>query len=112
MPKVIERAKMHFQPLRNNPRPISIPEWSDGEDDAFFATAINLKERQNIEKRSGDETEIAVEVIIKKLTDKNGNPVFTIGDKQDLMRSVCPRVIGRVARDILMEVDIEEAEKN
>lgn len=51
-------------------------------------------------------------MIIQKLTDANGKPAFTMADKPQMMRSGCPRVIARVAKEILMEIDPDEAEKN
>lgn len=113
MSKVIEKAKLHFEPLRKNLQKIHIPEWGDGGDaDYFYFTAITLKERQVIEKYAKDETELAVEIIIKKLKDANDNPVYDRTNKQDLMTKVCPRVIGRVAKEILGDIDLEELEKN
>ena len=113
MTKAIERAKLHFQPMRSTPKKIHVPEWGDGEQGVFYATALNLKERQVIEKSSKYETELAVEVILRKLEDNDGNKVFNRGDKQDLMTKVCPRVLARVAGEILGEEnDVEEIEKN
>lgn len=110
---LIDRAKQHFQPMRSNAKKIHVPEWGEGDDGVFYATAMNLKERQIIEKMSKDDIEMAVELLIRKLEDNDGNKVFNRGDKQDLMTKVDPAVIGRVAAEVLGEnVDMEEAEKN
>lgn len=110
---VLDRAKIHFQPYRDEPKKIHIPEWAEeGEDGIFYATALNLKERQEIEKRAKSEIELGVEIIIRKLTDADKKRVFTVIDKPEIMRGVDPRVVARVAQEILGESDIEEAEKN
>lgn len=111
--RVIDRAKSHFQPLRSLPKKIHVPEWGDGEDGVFYATAMNLKEREICDKMGKTEIDTALEVIIRKLEDQNGEKAFNRGDKQDLMTKVDPRVLERVAKEILGEnLDIEEAEKN
>lgn len=114
--KVLERAKLHFQPQRTTPKTIHIPEWADPEnpDDngVFHATALNLKERQNIDKSAKDDIELGVDVVIAKLQDADGNRIFNRADKPEIMRSVDPQVISRVAQEILGSSDLEEAEKN
>lgn len=111
--RVIDRAKMHFKPMRSAPKKIHVPEWGDGEEGVFYATAMNLKEREICDKMGKTEIDVALEVIIRKLEDQDGEKVFNRGDKQDLMTKVDPRVLERVAKEILGEnLDIEDAEKN
>jgi hypothetical protein len=114
MATVLERAKLHFAPSRGTMREIHVPEWGDESDDGiFYATALNLSERQRIDRISkGDGFELGIEVILLKLTDKHGNPVFSRKEKPDLMRSVDPEILGRVAADILGNANMETAEKN
>lgn len=112
MSTVLERAKLHFRPQRTTPKKIHVPEWGDGEEGIFYATALNLKERQIIEKMAKDDIERGVEVVIRKLTDSEGKKVFTLADKAEILRDVDPRVISRIANEIVGETEIEEAEKN
>jgi hypothetical protein len=110
--QVMDRLKLHFQPSLNDLREILIPEW--GEESTFYYSSMNLKERQRIERNAKDDAEIAVEIIIAKLCDKDGNKLFNRSHKMDFMTKVDPSVIGRVAHEILdvSTVEFEEAEKN
>lgn len=114
MTKTLERAKMHFEPQLKNPKAIEIPEWGDEENGGvFYATALNLLERRAIEAKSKDDIDLSVEIILAKLTDADGAKAFDRKDKQTMMTKLDPRVISRVALEILGEaVEVDEAEKN
>ncbi len=112
MATVLERAKLHFSPMRTNLRAIYIPEWGDGDEGIFYAKALNLKDRQAIEKRGNDEFEIGVEVIVQMLEDHQGEKAFSRADKPEMMRKIDPRVVARVAREILGESDIDDEESS
>lgn len=110
---VMQRAKMHFQSKLSNVKVINVPEWGEGNKCDFYSKAINLKERQIIERNSKDDIELAVEIVIRKLEDNEGKNVFNRADKEDLMRNACPKVIARVAEQILGEdLEMDEIEKN
>lgn len=114
MNTTLERAKAHFEPQLKTPKPIEIPEWAGEEDKGiFYSTALNLLQRRSIEGKSKDDIDLAVEIIIAKLTNEAGEHVFKRVDKQVMMSKLDPTVISRVAAEILGEtVEVDEAEKN
>ncbi len=117
MSKLIERAKDHYKGLLNQPKIISVPEWSsEGEKTIIYSTPLTLSERAKLKRFAGDsDPDLAAEIVIMKAKDKDGNSYFTREDKLDLMKSVDSAVIARIAADIMGADDdkiIEDMEKN
>ena len=59
-----------------------------------------------------DDITIFVDLIIAKASDKDGNKVFTLEDKQPLLRTAEFSVLARVAGQLVDHSDAEELEKN
>lgn len=102
MSKVLEAAKAHFkdvlaQGLRG---PIVVKEWGDVE--VWYKPATNFfQEAKIIELQSqGKTVDALVQALILRALDKEGKPLFTNGDKQELMREVDPNVILRVITEM------------
>lgn len=116
--KAIDRAKEHYSRLAGQPTRIEVPEW--GDDDSplvIFATPLTLYERMRLQRsnKSGSDIEAAVELLILKAQDAQGNAVFSREDKNELLRGVDSKVIGRIAEAIIGKDDdllLEDAEKN
>jgi len=118
MTKLIDVAVAHYEKLTSEPKKIVVEEWRDpdtGGPVVLYSTPLTVKERIEVQKFAKDDLEIAVEVIIRKATDHNGDRVFTREHKQTLLRKVDGGVLASIAREIIGEYeseDKEELEKN
>jgi len=109
MSKLIDLAVGHFS--SKVVREIHVPEW----DVTLYAKNIGIQEQAKwITRANGNSTEYLVYSVIFGLMDKQGEPVFDIGDKPKLMTSVDPEVISRLANFVLATAaeNEEEREKN
>lgn len=114
--KAIDRAKAHFKNLVDEPKQIRVPEWDEeGEEFIVYCTPLTLQERTKLGRFSGNQPEMAAELLILKAKDKEGNLLFSRQDKPELMRNVDSDVIARIAKIMVGDSDgvlVEEAEKN
>ena len=114
--KMIDRAKAHYKRLADEPQEIRVPEWDDETGECIiYATPLTLAERVRLDKHSSNQPEMAVEMVILKAKDRDGNPLFTREDKIPLMRATDEKVIARIAQHIAradIQAMVEEAEKN
>ena len=114
---IIDIAVAHYEKMTAAPKQIIVEEWKDAEGNPviLYATPLTVKERIEVQKWSKDDLEIAIEVIIRKATDKDGKPAFTRLHKQQLLRNVDGGILANIARDIIGEYDpddVKELEKN
>jgi len=107
--RAIEKVTAHFQDLET--AKIIVPEWDDLE---IFVSPITLMQRRKLKQKSDktDDVGAAIETIILLAMDSNGDPLFTVEDKPDMMRSAAADIVGRVANEILTAHDNADAEKN
>jgi len=64
-------------------------------------------------RADGDTTDYLVYAVIFGVTDKDGEPVFDVGDKVKLRQKVDPDVLSKVANFVLrVQEDEEGREKN
>ncbi len=116
---VIGRVTAHFQGQR---RFIDIPEWADdaGEALRIFTTPITLHERAAIARMSGgDENEAICRTVILKAEDQQGEKMFTLENKNELMKFADSEILARIVQFMFEGVDqrdidksIEDLEKN
>jgi len=109
MGKLIDVAVAHFS--NKEIRELYVKEW----DTTLYSKNLTLDDKAKFLKRAGDDTtDYLVYAIIFGVTDKEGEPVFDIGDKVKLRNHVDPEVISKIANFVL-DVDAktaEEREKN
>lgn len=69
---------------------VEMPEWSEGDETCvIYFTPFTLEDLKKIRSKAKDsEEEMVVYTIITKALDKNGNALFSLEDKQKLMRRV------------------------
>lgn len=114
----IDRVKAHYKRLADEPKVIRVPEWGEeGDEFIIHAVPLTIAERMKLNRLTQNTIEMAVEIIILKAKDVNGEPYFTREHKQDLMRSGDSEVIRRVAQEIVDSAltdtqRVEEAEGN
>jgi len=115
MNEIIERAKLHFN--ENETRVILVPEW--GADDKpleIFCRPFNLAQKNKLFKKSGGDVSsmdltVMADCLIMKAEDGQGNKMFTLESKRDLMNAVDPDVVSRIAAEMLQGVTQEEMEE-
>lgn len=112
--KIIERIKSHFDAKET--KMIEVPEWGDDDQPLYiYATPMTLAQKNRLYKMAkDDDLGLMVEALIMKAKDKEGNALFTRGDKPDLMRNCDPDILIRVANSIIGESDddLGEIKKN
>ena len=98
MSKVLDAAKSHFKEVlaQGLQGPIIVKEWGDTE--IYFKPATNFfQESKIVELQSqGKTVDALIMSLILRALDKEGKPLFTQGDKQELMREVDPNIILRI----------------
>jgi hypothetical protein len=101
---LIDKAVSHFG--KGARREIEVPEWEV----TLYAKNLSLEDRSSLLSRSGDDNMLYLAYsCIFGLVDENDTPVFTIGDKPKLLKSVDPEIIIRLANFVLK---VESDEKN
>lgn len=107
---VMERARAHFDSLRN--LSIEVPEWQC----RVYFDRPSVARNREIEAQCKDRTdawEVAVRLVVACAREEDGSPMFKREDVQLLMRGVDPEVLSRVALAIRGEKpDVEELIKN
>lgn len=109
MSKLIDVAVSHFS--NKEIRELYVPEWSV----TLYSKNLTLDDKGKLLKRAQDDTtDYLVYAVIFGVTDKEGEPVFDIGDKVKLRNHVDPEVLSRIANFVLdaAGATAEEREKN
>ena len=94
---------------------VEVPEWADdsGAPTILYSKPITLFEMRRWWKgMQSDDITIFVDLIIAKAEDREGNKVFTLEDKQPLLRTAEFSVLARVAGEMVDFTDAEILEKN
>ena len=110
---IIERVKAHRESLGR--KQIEVPEWPDDEENptVFFSQPITLGEIKRWYKGiNGDDISVLVDVIIAKAENSDGQKVFTLEDKQPLLRTAEFSVISRIAGEMIDHSEVDDIAKN
>jgi hypothetical protein len=110
---ILERVKAHREALGR--KEIEVAEWSDddGAPTIFFSTPITLGEMRRWYKGiSGEDISVLVDVVITKAEDKDGKKVFSLEDKQPLLRTAEFSVLSRIATSMMEHEEADDLEKN
>ena len=106
--KLIEKALQHFQSIE--PRELHVPEWEV----TVYAKEPTLGQKSSwMAKSNGDNTDFMLNAICEGALDKDGQPLFDVGDKPTLRRigSTITERVGLFVLNASAETD-EEREKN
>ena len=109
MSKLIDAAVSHFS--NKEIRELHVPEW----DVTLYSKNLTLEDKAKFLKRAQDDTtDYMVYSVIFGVTDKEGEPVFDIGDRVKLRNHVDPEVLSKIANFVLdvSATSKEEREKN
>ena len=110
---VIANAKGHFKTkLTDKLEWVECPEW---ETKIYFKGSATLKQTEEVVAlhRENKVAEALAVVLISRALNEDGSKMFTVADKFDMMNSVDPDVVTRLATHILnVEPDPKDIEKN
>jgi hypothetical protein len=109
--KAIDNVVAHFD--AQEIKSFEVSEWgSDGQPLEIFSKPLTLAESKKLYRMSNDnDLEVMVHAIITKALDKDGNNLFSLADKQNLMTKADVTVVANVAGRILGSMTPEEAEQ-
>lgn len=109
---IIEKAKSHFK--NQNVNVIEVPEWGEnGSPFLIYSTPFTLAEKDKIFKGSQESSlKVLVDCLILKAKDEKGDPIFTLEHKRDLLNSVDPNVIVRIANQMIETASMDDTIKN
>ena len=103
MSDILDKAKEHFQAIDR--KIIYVPEW----DQTIYSKPLTLADKRILTRNTKpDDVTLFADVLILKAEDKEGKKLYSLEDKQTLMRSVDPEVVARVAQDILSVIPVED----
>ena len=106
MSDILDKAKEHFQAIDR--KIIYVPEW----DQTIYSKPLTLADKRILTRNTKpDDVTMFADVLILKAEDKEGKKLYTLENKQTLMRSVDPEIVARIAQQILDVIPIEEWEK-
>ena len=110
---VIANAKGHFKTkMTDKLEWVDCPEW---ETKIYFKGSATLKQTEEIVAlhRENKVAEALAQVLISRALNEDGSKMFTMADKFDLLNSVDPEVVTRIATHILnSEPNVKDVEKN
>ena len=103
MSDILDKAKEHFKSIDR--KIIEVPEWGQ----TVYSKPLTLADKRILTRNTKpDDVTLFADVLILKAEDKEGKKLYSLEDKQTLMRSVDPEVVARVAQDILSVVPVED----
>lgn len=108
---VIDNAKTHFDSL--GIKKIEVPEWGE-KDKALIihARPMTLAEMNKLQKLAkNDDLSLLAYTLIEKALDSEGEKIFSIGDKHDLMTKVDRNVLQRVVEAMMDAPSVEDQQK-
>jgi hypothetical protein len=85
-------------------------ELPDGSEFEFWMTPLTLAERSRAQKqaKSDDATDFALQLLVAKATDENGEKLFNVGDLADLRNVLPASVVEALMLLLLTSEEVEE----
>ncbi|MCO4782693.1 MAG: hypothetical protein KC646_10255 [Candidatus Cloacimonetes bacterium] len=99
---VINNAIKHFQ--KQERKEIEVPEWET----TLYLPPMNLEERNRVYDDQNLKHDLAVEYLVLKAQNKEGQNVFAPADAFKLQNSVDPEIINKI---FILGQKVEEIEK-
>ncbi len=100
---ILDNAKSHFDKLET--KVIDVPEW----DAIVYSTPFTMGEKKSLWKfAKEDDFEFMVRTLILKALDGDGNKLFDLSNKIELMNHASPDVITRIVGEISISQSIED----
>ena len=107
MGSALDRLKKSVS-MASTRRAVELPDGSEFE---FFMTPLTLAERSRAQKqaKSDDATDFALQLLVAKATDENGQKMFSAGEVAELRNELPASVVEALMLQMLAEPE-EEAE--
>lgn len=97
--RAIDRAVAHYKKRKNIE--ISVPEWGDEKGPLIiYMTPLSISDMNAIRamsKKNDAESVFAVNLIVMKATDKQGERLFSVNDRESLITQCDQSVIERIS---------------
>jgi hypothetical protein len=104
---LIEKARAHYS--AKEMRKLSVPEWEID----VYCTPITMAERKSIHAKAGNDPILfIVYAVINKALDKDGQKLFDLKDKVELLENCDGEIVSRIGNWVLESQDPSEHEKN
>ena len=112
--KVLDQVVRHFE--HQGTRIIHVPEWGDEDGPLqIHVSPYTMDEQKKLRARNKgdlDDPSVLVDLLILKAEDGQGNKMFELGDKPQLMRKADANILARVAAEITSAEGLEDTAKN
>ena len=108
MGSALDRLKKSVS-MASTRRAVELPDGSEFE---FFMTPLTLAERGRAQKqaKSDDATDFALQLLVAKATDENGQKMFSAGEVAELRNELPASVVEALMLQLLQEPEVEEAD--
>ena len=110
MGSALDRLKKSVS-MASTRRAVELPDGSEFE---FFMTPLTLAERSRAQKqaKSDDATDFALQLLVAKATDENGQKMFSPGEVAELRNELPASVVEALMLQLLQEPEAEEVESD
>ena len=120
MSKLIRRATAHFtQEVCGELLRLEVPEWGEGDNPQiiYYRPKMNFLQQRIVKEYfdKGDFAGATVQTLIFRAVDEERQPLFSEGDKQELLREVDPDLLVDICTRMMKsedEASIDELVKN
>ena len=101
MSTALERLKKSVS-MKPQRKAVDLP---DGTEFEYFMTPLTLAERSRAQKqaKSDDATDFALQLLVSKAIDENGQPLFNVGDLAELRNALPASVVEALMLQLLAE---------
>ena len=102
------KAAVSMKPQRKS---VELPNGAEFE---FWMTPLTLAERGKAQKqaRSEDATDFALQLLVNKAKDENGQPMFAPGEVADLRNALPASVVEALMLQLLADAPVEEDDED
>lgn len=106
MGSALDRLKKSVS-MASTRRAVELPDGSEFE---FFMTPLTLAERARAQKqaKSDDATDFALQLLVAKAVDENGQKLFSAGEVAELRNELPASVVEDLMLQLLAEPEVEE----
>ena len=112
--KVLDQVIRHFE--QQGTLTILVPEWGNEDEPLqIHVSPYTMDEQKKLRVRNKgdlDDPSVLVDLLILKAEDGQGNKLFDLGDKPQLLRKADANVLARVAAEITSADALEDISKN
>lgn len=112
---ILKRARAHYEAVRSDLQTVDVPEWGeDGKPLVIYYRPANLREMARIQAKVAEGLiEGAVEMLLVRALDQDGNRLFRDVHKTELLNHCSAEVALRIVNAMHVDApDVEDAQGN